>query len=137
MFGKILVHEFLISYSHTEWYLLFSRVFSRGRSFGRSFAHQNIIKLMTSITLLRYSYRHSLLPFFFRMLYETHSPFYAFSFESSTSVSSFANNSWFISILPPFARSSSIDLPSTLAFTFRITPSAAQVERHKEFPLND
>ena len=25
MFGKTLLHEFLISYGHTEWYLLFSR----------------------------------------------------------------------------------------------------------------
>ena len=25
VFGKTLVHEFPISYSHTEWYLLFSR----------------------------------------------------------------------------------------------------------------
>ena len=25
VFGKPLLHEFFISYSHTEWYLLFSR----------------------------------------------------------------------------------------------------------------
>ena len=45
VFGKTLVHEFPISYSHTEWYLLFSR----GEivlALGRSFAYQNLIILL-------------------------------------------------------------------------------------------
>ena len=40
VFGKTLVHEFPMSYSHTEWYLLF---FARRNS--RSFVYQNQIKL--------------------------------------------------------------------------------------------
>ena len=44
VFGKTLVHEFSISYSHTEWYLC---CVARRNSpcLGRSFAYQNLIKL--------------------------------------------------------------------------------------------
>ena len=43
VFEKTLVHEFLISYSHTEWY--FFSVRRNSSCFGRSFAYQNLIKL--------------------------------------------------------------------------------------------
>ena len=46
-----------------------------------------------------------------------------FSSESATSAVSSANNSWFISNLPPFTLSSSSPFPSTLTFTSRTTPS--------------
>ena len=43
VFGKTLVHEFPMSYSHTEWYLpFFAR---RIVCFGRSFVYQHQIKL--------------------------------------------------------------------------------------------
>ena len=43
VFGKTLAHEFPISYSHTEWYLHFSR--GEIVCLGRSFVYHNQIKL--------------------------------------------------------------------------------------------
>ena len=53
-----------------------------------------------------------------------------FSSESATSVVSSANNSRFISNLPPFALSSSCPFPSTLTFTFQTTPSIYILNNH-------
>ena len=54
------------------------------------------------------------------------------SSESATSAVSSANNSWFISNLPPFALSSSNPFPSTLTFTSRTTPSIDTLNNHGE-----
>ena len=47
VFGKTLVHEFDISYSHTEWYLISMR---SSRCFSRSFPQNIIILLLTTTT---------------------------------------------------------------------------------------
>ena len=67
VFGKTLVHEFLISYGHTEWYLRFTRGENNSPCFGTklclsksqaspikvpSFAYQSLIKLNV-ISVLR------------------------------------------------------------------------------------
>ena len=45
LLGKTLVHEFLISYSHTEWYLLFFAIHDRN---GRRVACQNLTIILIS-----------------------------------------------------------------------------------------
>ena len=53
-----------------------------------------------------------------------------FSSESATSAVSSANNSWFISNLPPFTHCNSSPFPRTLTFTSQTTPSIYTLNNH-------